>query len=196
MHTLKMVSVPFSMGLQAVPMCLCWCSIKIELPSLSHKKRWLIIKVKMLLSCLHCRTLIRHVNSYQVPSYLSSCAFSAGVPHQTPRTSMGALLLVMWKHNSCWSLQSVALQAHCGQGLRDVVHRKEMLKEKNQWLLRLIQCMTAYYYIYVYILFIYSKVVHLVSQPDGEVKVKLKCFSFKYSQGHILVRQSMFFLPE
>lgn len=111
-----MVSVPFSMGLQAVPRCLCWCSIKIEHPSLSHKKRWLIIKVKMLLSCLHCRILIRHVNSYQVPSYLSSCASSAGIPHQIPRTSMGALLLVMWTHNSCWSLQSVALQAHCGQG--------------------------------------------------------------------------------
>lgn len=121
----------------------------------------------MLLSCLHCRTRIRHVNSYQVPSYLSSCAFSARIPHQTLRTSMGALLLVIWKHNSFWSLQSVALQASCGQGHST---QKRNVKGKKSEALRLIQCMTAYYYLYVYILFIYSKVVHLVSQPDREVK--------------------------
>lgn len=122
MHSLKMVSVPFSVGLQAVPRCLGWCSIKMEHPSLKHKRRWLIIKVKILLSCLLCRTLIRCVNSYQAPSYLSSCACCAGIPHQLPWWSTGPPL-GMWKHRSWWHLPSVDLQAQCG--LRDMVHREE-----------------------------------------------------------------------
>lgn len=90
MHTLKMVSVPFSVGLQAVPRCLGWCSITMEHPSLNHKWRWLIIKVKTLFSCLRCKTLIRCVDSYQAPSYLSSCASCAGIPHPTPMEINGS----------------------------------------------------------------------------------------------------------
>lgn len=135
-------------------------------------------------------------NSYQACELLSGAFLSlllcifCWIPHQTPMSSMGALPSVMWKHSWCWNRRSVALQAHCGQWHST---HKGNVKRKNQWLLRLIQCVTAYYYVYVYILFICSKVVHLVSQPDQEVKPQLKCSSSKYSQGHILVSKVNFF---
>lgn len=62
----------------------------------------------------------------------------------------------------------MALQVHCGQGhgsqKGNVKGKKSVAFEVDTMYDSMLL------YIYVYILFIYSKVVHLVSQPDGEVK--------------------------